>query len=228
MCRRRFPESSPVALPHLNPLRQTRMATAAAGVGLWLERRFLLTAVRTPRDQSQASRRESATLKYRATAAPAVRSALLGLGLAVMKDGSPDGAAASGGGFPRRLRIAIGPEIPRTTIASMPIVAITLVPIWELRDRVAVLGPEIDCPDDPAGARSPRDRRRPDARARMPVYRRTVVARSARRWVAVEIHVAAAGKRSAAPQAKRNDPTARQNRRIVFRSSPSPSPGGRC
>ena len=45
-----------------------------------------------------------------------------------------------------------------------------------------------------------------------PVSRRTAVGRSAQRSVAVEILVAAAGKRSAAPQARRNDPTARQNR----------------
>jgi hypothetical protein len=35
--------------------------------------------------------------KVSGDAAPVVRSALLGLGLAVMKDGSPDGAVASGG-----------------------------------------------------------------------------------------------------------------------------------
>ena len=111
--------------------------------------------------------------------APVVRSALLGLGLAVMKDGSPGGAAGICAGFTRRLGIAIGPEIPRTTIASVAIVAITLVAILGIADRGADRGPEIGCPDDPAEAQSPPDRRRPGARARTPVCRRTVVGRSA-------------------------------------------------
>ena len=175
--------------------------------------------------------RAAAKPTYRATGRSAVRSALLGLGLAVMKDGSPRRRRICGG-FARRLGIAIGPEIPRTTVASLSIVAITLVVASWLfgpgtGDRVADLGPEIGCPDDPAGAQSLRGHRRPDARPRTPVSQRTAVGRSAQRSVGVEILVAAAGKpccRSAG-EAKRSDipPKSPSSSR-----SSSSSPGGRC
>ena len=55
------------------------------------------------------------------------RSVLLGLGLAVMKDGSPVGGRRICGRLTRRLGITIGPEIPRATVSAVSIVAITLV-----------------------------------------------------------------------------------------------------
>jgi hypothetical protein len=46
------------------------MATVAAAVDLGLERRFLLTAIRTPRGQPQVSRWASVKLMYRAAERP--------------------------------------------------------------------------------------------------------------------------------------------------------------
>jgi hypothetical protein len=70
VCRRRFPESRPVALPRLDRLRQTHMATAAAAVDLGLEKRFPLPAIRIPRAQPQALRWASAKLTCRVTGRP--------------------------------------------------------------------------------------------------------------------------------------------------------------
>ena len=56
-------------------------------------------------------------------------SGLLILGLAVMKEGSPRRRRSVWDGLTRLLRIAIGPEIPRATVALMSIVAIPIVAV---------------------------------------------------------------------------------------------------
>ena len=142
--------------------------------------------------------------------------------------------------FTRGLRIAIGSKIPWTPVASLSIVAaIPLVAVLirtigsgttVLKSVALTILPGGKVPRSPPG--------------RSPSYaagrRRTAVGRSAQQSVVAEIPAApAAGKRLAAPRAKQNDPTARQNRRhrpgrfhprragVADRFAPAPGPPAR-
>ena len=85
--------------PRLNWLRQIHMATAAAGVGLGLEKRFPLTAIRTPRDQPQASRSGVGEATASGDGAPGGRIRVIGSRACRYEGGKPGGAAASAAGF---------------------------------------------------------------------------------------------------------------------------------
>ena len=190
--------------------------------GLAVERRrFPLTAIRTPKNQPSGVAIGVGEASASGVSRLATGSVLLGLGLAVMEEearrrqGVSASASLVGWG-----EIAIRPELPGTAIASVPIVAIALVALGER----------------PIGSRTPV--RKTIALTVLPGGKASAIAAALtlgligrsidkglrgvwRQARLVETLAGTAGKRSAAPRAKRNDPTGRRNRhRLPSRPRP--------